>query len=159
MTQRWASKGQLVMLHEHISCNSRMVTYETLERRCLFRSLKVAGTSAQQSISTMLGEGGDELLRESTFPYQLRTQQQRFLLELMTTELDKNASKHCHRGVLYVDGRFNLTREKVLVLFLMSHDESGKGFPRATLLFTPDPKARSASASYDSLLLQKMLEK
>lgn len=91
--------------------------------------------------------------------YHRATQQQRFLLRLMTKEMTANARKHKHRGVLYVNGTFHQAREKVLVFFLMTHDENGKGISLSALLVAPEPKSRSASDSYDSHLLQKFREK
>ncbi|KAF8898646.1 hypothetical protein BD779DRAFT_1795286 [Infundibulicybe gibba] len=68
------------------------------------------------------------------------------------------AWKHGHNKQILMDGTFGVCSAAILVFFLMVVDDRNIGVPVATIIFTPKKDAKAAHASYDSKILQELLD-
>lgn len=110
------------------------------------------------AIEKLLGAEGDEEIRENLFYYSPETDDWRLMIGLMSPSMRALARKHCHKGLILFDGTFGMTKEKILVFFVVTKDEEGKGVLIGVILFIPAKDAVNASASYSSSTLSELLE-
>lgn len=96
---------------------------------------------------------------EAVFHYSARAEAgDRFEICISTPEMDEAAWKHVHHLQLVLDGTFGVCSARLLLFIALGVDEDNKGVPIAFFLFSASTGAKATHASYNTAILEKLLQ-
>ncbi|TFK60149.1 hypothetical protein BDN72DRAFT_779776, partial [Pluteus cervinus] len=99
------------------------------------------------------------LMTTSCLHYQPQQDENRFELIISTPEQQNAAWKYGHKKQILMDLTFGFSSARTLLAILMAIDENGKGIPIAFMIFTARKEAQATHASYDTQILDRLLQK
>jgi hypothetical protein len=127
--------------------------------------LQKMGMSDQVSAETNLeglfgGQSCDDRFSAACFHYVPKsTKSDRLFLGFSTKQQCELAWKHGHQKMLFMDGTFGVSKDRILLFIMLVIDGSGNGVPVAQFIFTTPPNAKNTGSNYDSRILEDFLRK